>query len=100
MRKERMAKTAKRAKNENNTAEQDEAETAIDDGKILDYITGRPVADTDKERVRQRIGRAIIHEYGIAAEDMEPDFRVKIDGRTKKLDLVIFRPNTEHAPEN
>jgi hypothetical protein len=32
----------------------DEA-TQIDDGKILDYITGKPVADNDKERVRQRI---------------------------------------------
>ncbi len=95
-----MAKAVKQAKKESNPAEHDKAEAAIDDGKILDYITGRPVADTDKERVRQRIGRAIIHEYGIAAEDMEPDFRVKIDGRVKKVDLAIFRPGTEHEPEN
>jgi len=95
-----MAKSAKQAKKEDSPTEQDEAEAALDDGKILDYITGRPVADTDKERVRQRIGRAIIHEYGIAAEDMEPDFRVKIDGRAKKIDLAIFRPGTAHEPEN
>ena len=28
--------------------------SAIEDGKILDYITGKPVAENDKERVRQR----------------------------------------------
>jgi len=58
------------------------------------------VKDTDKERVRQRIARAIIHEYGIPAEDLEPDFRVKVGGRNKKLDIAIFRPGAAHEPEN
>ena len=49
-------------------------ESALEEGKVFDYITGNPVKDSDKEQVRQRIARAIIHEYGIAAEDMEPDF--------------------------
>ena len=39
----------------------------IEEGKIFDYITGGPLTDTDKEQVRQRIARAIILEYGIAA---------------------------------
>ncbi len=51
-----------------------EETTAIEDGKILDYITGKPVAENDKERVRQRIARAMFHEYGISVDDMEPDF--------------------------
>lgn len=33
--------------------------SAIEDGKILDYITDKPVAENDKERVRQRIARAV-----------------------------------------
>jgi type I restriction enzyme M protein len=52
----------------------DARDSALEEGKVFDYITGNPVKDTDKERVRQRIARAIIHEYGIAAEDMEPDY--------------------------
>ena len=32
--------------------------TAIEDGSTLDYITGRVISDTEKERVRQRIARA------------------------------------------
>ena len=56
-------------------------ESALEEGKVFDYITGKPVKDSDKEQVRQRIARAIIHEYGIAAEDMEPDFKVKVLGK-------------------
>jgi type I restriction enzyme M protein len=78
--------------------------TMVDDGKIIDYITGKPVAENDKERVRQRIARALFHEYGISVDDMEPDFKVKIgdSGRSsnKKIDIAIFEPGSEHTPEN
>ena len=72
----------------------------LDEGKIFDYITGAPLKDSDKEKVRQRIARAIIHEYGIAAEDMEPDFKVKVGGKNRKLDIAVFKPGTEHVPDN
>ncbi len=72
----------------------------LDEGKIFDYITGAPLKDSDKERVRQRIARAIIHEYGIAAEDMEPDFKVKVGGKNRKLDIAVFKPGTEHVADN
>lgn len=75
-------------------------DSALEEGKVFDYITGYPVKDNDKERVRQRIARAIIHEYGIAAEDMEPDFKVKVLGKNRKLDIAIFRPGTEHTTDN
>lgn len=77
----------------------DEA-SAIEEGKILDYITGKPVAENDKERVRQRIARALFHEYGISVDDMEPDFKVKVDGSNKKIDIAIFEPGAAHTPEN
>jgi type I restriction enzyme M protein len=72
----------------------------LDEGKIFDYITGAPLKDSDKEKVRQRIARAIIHEYGIAAEDMEPDFKVKVGGKNRKLDIAVFKPGTEHVADN
>jgi type I restriction enzyme M protein len=84
---------------EENGASTDEA-SAIEDGKILDYITGNPVKDNDKERVRQRIARALFHEYGINVDDMEPDFKVKVDGSNKKIDIAIFEPGAPHTPEN
>ncbi len=74
--------------------------SVVDDGKVPDYITGKPVAENDKERVRQRIARALFHEYGISVNDMEPDFRVKVDRSNKKIDIAIFAPGAPHAAEN
>jgi len=71
-----------------------------EEGKVFDYITGNPVKDSDKERVRQHIARAIIHEYGIAAEDMEPDFRVRVGGKLRRLDIAIFSPGQPHTAEH
>ena len=74
--------------------------TAIEEGSTLDYITGGVVPDTEKERVRQRIARALFHEYGISVDDMVPDFKLRIDGRLRKLDLVIFEPGAPKEPEH
>lgn len=97
-----MAKAAPAEDNEMSDLEQatQAPESALEEGKVFDYITGDPVKDTDKEKVRQRIARAIIHEYGIAAEDMEPDFKLKVAGKNRKLDIAIFRPGTEHTTDN
>lgn len=73
---------------------------AIEEGKILDCITGRPVKDNPKEQVRQRIARALFHEYGLSPDDMEPDFKLKVDGRAKKVDIAVFEHDTEHSPES
>jgi type I restriction enzyme M protein len=66
-----------------------------------DYITGREVKDSPKERVRQRIVRALFLEYGLPREDMEPDFPipVEIGGRTrrKKVEIAIFAHDKEHT---
>ncbi|MCP4499029.1 MAG: type I restriction enzyme HsdR N-terminal domain-containing protein, partial [Deltaproteobacteria bacterium] len=74
--------------------------TALEEGKLLDYITGKPVKDNAKEKVRQRIARALFHEYGISVDDMEPDFKLKVDGRSKKVDIAIFATGSEHTEEN
>lgn len=73
----------------------DDDVTSLEEGKILDYITGEPVKDTPKEQVRQRIARALFHEYGISVEDMVPDFKMKVDGRKKSIDIAIFEPGAD-----
>jgi len=79
----------------------DDEVTSLEEGKILDYITGDPIKDSAKEQVRQRIARALFHEYGISVEDMARDFKMTVDGRRKKgADIAIFKPGTEHVPEN
>lgn len=92
--------TKKRPAQDDRMNELEQEDRALEEGKVFDYITGRAVKDSDKEQVRQRIARAIIHEYGIAAEDMEPDFKVKVLGKNRKLDIAIFRPGTVHTVDN
>lgn len=73
--------------------------TAVEEGKLLDYLTGEPIKDNAKERVRQRIARALFHEYGISLHDMEPDYRLMVDGRKRKIDIAIFEHDADHSAE-
>lgn len=73
---------------------------SIEDGKIIDYITGNQVKDSAKEQVRQRIARAIFHEYGFSPDDMEPDFKVPVGSKRKGVDIAIFKTGSEHKVEN
>ena len=66
-------------------------------GYTLDYISGKQIKETKKELVRQRVVRALIHEYGFSPEDMELDF--KLGGRNK-VDVAIFHHGKEHMLEN
>lgn len=75
----------------------EQAENTIPAGYTLDYVSGKQVKETAKELVRQRIARALIHEYGISPEDMQLDF--PLEGR-KKVDVAIFHHGADHAIAN
>lgn len=73
----------------------------VSDGNVLDFISGtKELKETAKEQVRQRIARALFHEYGISVEDMEADFPVSVDGRRQRVDIAIFSTGKHHSPEN
>jgi type I restriction enzyme M protein len=73
----------------------------VEDGRVLDFISGsKELKDTAKEQVRQRIARALFHEYGISVDDMEGDFPVTAGGRKRRVDIAIFRPSQPHLQEN
>ncbi len=73
------------------------AEITIPAGYTLDYASGKQIKETKKELVRQRVVRALIHEYGFSPDDMELDFSI---GGRKKVDVAIFHHAREHAIEN
>ena len=74
-----------------------QAQGTIAAGYTLDYVSGKQVKETKKELVRQRVVRALIHEYGFSPEDMGNDFSV---GGRKKVDVAIFHHGSEHTLEN
>jgi type I restriction enzyme M protein len=77
-----------------------DAAGSIEDGMIVDYITDGIIKETPKERVRQRIARAIFHEYGFPPASMERDFSIRVNNRNKRVDIAIFKTDAEHTPEN
>ncbi|MEM9460667.1 MAG: N-6 DNA methylase [Myxococcota bacterium] len=72
----------------------------MEQGTRLDYITGAPVRDTPKEKVRQRIARALVHEYGLSVQDMVPGFKMKVGGHRKAIDIAIFEPGADKVLPN
>ena len=78
--------------------------TLISEDTTTDYITGREIKNSPKECVRQRIVRALFHEYGFSIENMETDFPipVEVSGKTrrKKAEIAIFDYGSEHTLEN
>lgn len=79
----------------------DVEDAAIRDGFLLDFVSGADqLADTPKEQVRQRIARALFHEYGFSVDDMERDFSVNVGGKRRRADLAIFKPGAAHAAEH
>ena len=70
-----------------------QADMTIPAGYTLDYVSGKLFKETNKELVRQRVVRALIHEYGFSPEDMELDFSI---GSRKKVDVAIFHHSEEH----
>ncbi len=74
-----------------------QVENTIPVGYMLDYISGKQIKETKKELVRQRVIRALIHEYGFSPEDMELDFSI---GGRNKVDVAIFHHGKNHTIEH
>lgn len=66
-------------------------------GYTIDYVSGKQVRETNKELVRQRVARALIHEYGFSPDDMENDYNI---GGRKRIDIAIFHHGKDHTVEN
>lgn len=103
---QRTSLTMKKAKTEGDKIQEvggdseEENSLSLEEGSILDYITNEPVKNSPKEQVRQRIARAMFHEYGLSVEDMAPDFKIKVDGRQKKVDIAVFEAGAEHTQDH
>lgn len=78
-------------------------------GKLVDYITGRTIADTHDERARQKIARFLVEKKGYSKEHIKTRQAVKVtlDGQTaavtvdfvvrvngKAFVIVMFRPGS------
>ncbi|OIJ91190.1 hypothetical protein BIV24_16525 [Streptomyces colonosanans] len=75
----------------------------LQDDEGFDYITGTEVVKlTEAEKVRQRIARSLVHQYGIDPRDMEADFSIPVineeTGRKsrRRASIAIFEHGKPH----
>lgn len=72
----------------------------IAQGKVLDFIDGTTQRDeTQEEYVRQEIAKSLVREYRYSKQHIKVEFRVKLGSSSKRADLVVFPPETEHTQE-
>src|ERR1039458_8916612 len=74
--------------------------TAIPEGKIVDFVTGRLMKDTPEEYVRQNVAMSLVLEYGYDRSQIAVEFRIKVGAGTKRVDLAIFPPEAQRSQEN
>ncbi|MFI6004787.1 restriction endonuclease subunit M [Streptomyces sp. NPDC051366] len=94
-------------KNAGQAAGEEESQVvALKEGEVADYISGKAIKETPKEKVRQRTARALVHEYGIDPDDMERDFALTVSEegakrkRSKKADIAVFESGMPHTTAN
>lgn len=58
-------------------------------GELVDYITGRMIADTHDERYRQRIARLLVEIKGFHRNDIQPRVPIdlRVDGKSARIRL-------------
>lgn len=70
----------------------------VADGKIIDFLTGRPVQDTPEEYVRQNIEKALVRQYRYEPENCLPEFPIKLGSSRKRVDIAAFE--SQDQPKN
>ena len=74
--------------------------TAVPEGYIVDFLTGRQTKDTPEEYVRQNIEKALVRQYKYAPSDCIPEVRIKNGSKKPRVDIVIYKEGSDHTQEN
>jgi type I restriction enzyme M protein len=72
----------------------------LEDGMITDFIIGRPVKETDKEKVRQEVAVSSFSSIKSHPRRWRLTFPVEFEGKRKRADIAIFDAGKEHTIEN
>jgi len=61
--------------------------------KIPCFLTGKLVLDTDRERIRQKLAKFLVHEKGYRIDDFQIDREISLEANNEKIisyvDLVV-----------
>src|SRR5690606_972831 len=82
-------------------APQDAAEESGPDNFFIDILTGNKESTSAKKLLVQKVLRQLIESYGFDRADLEVNYNPRTTGQgRKRIDIAIFRPDTEHTIDN
>lgn len=73
---------------------------SVPDGKVADFLTGKHVRDTPEEYVRQNLEKALVRQYRYEPRDCRPEVPIKLGSTRKRVDIVVYRPGSDHLQED
>jgi type I restriction enzyme M protein len=80
---------------------QDANEESEPDNFFIDILTGSKESASPKKLLVQKVLRQLIESYGFDRDDLEVNYNPQIAGqRRKRIDIAIFRSDTEHNNDN
>lgn len=84
---------------------QDDASEGGPENFFIDILTGKKESASPKKLLKkllmQKVLRQLIEGYGFDREDLEVNYSPRIPGQgRKRIDIAIFRPDSEHTNEN
>lgn len=82
-------------------APQDATEESGPDNFFIDILTGNKESASTKKLLVQKVLRQLIESYGFDRNDLEVNYNPQIpDQGRKRIDIAIFRPDSEHNNDN
>jgi type I restriction enzyme M protein len=82
-------------------SQQGDAEESGPDNFYIDILTGNKETASAKRLLIQKVLRQLIESYGFDRDDIEVDYKHGIKGgKPTKIDIAIFRPDTEKNNDN
>ncbi len=80
---------------------QEDTEEQQPDNFFIDILTGNTERASPKKMLVQKVLLQLIESYGFDRSDLEVNYNPHIQGQgRKRIDIAIFRPDTEHTNEN
>ncbi len=79
----------------------DGADDGAPDNFYIDILTGNKESVSAKKLLIQKVLRQLLESYGFDRTDIEVNYNPQISGHgRKRIDIAIFRPDTEHNNDN
>lgn len=72
---------------------------SVPEGKVVDFLTGKHVRDTEEEKVRQNLERALVLQYGYDKADCRPEVRIAFGSSKPRVDVVVWHSGADHQQE-